>query len=153
MVYVTRAQHVINVESQESIIELDIGTGKKSFVYTQPKGDWTVLNFSRYDCVYEADFLRTMVKPNDDVYKRIACVELQTTLSFFTTLKERIKLMKCISIIDPSFKPPYINLDSKWQVDLLYKLTDEVIFDAIDNFNNPRRLMRFANILPQLRGE
>lgn len=146
---VQKAQHVVDVESGKSTVEIHLNNKEKDVFETKPKGDWTKVKFTRYDLVTESDFLRAMVRPTLDIYRKIASLEANRALDG-VDIYWRIKVMKCIRILDPSFGCPYINLKCKWQVNLLYYLTEKVLFSIIETCKNPYKLKRFSDVMRTL---
>ena len=146
---VHKAQHIVDAENGTSMVEVHLNQNKKECFETKPKGDWTTLTFSRYDMISQADFLRTMVRPTLGIRRRIASLEACRALDE-VDIYWRIKVMKCIRILDPSFGCPYINLKCRWQVDLLYYLTEKVLYSIIETCNNPYKLKRFSDVMRTL---
>ena len=137
------AKYIMDVERNEGFIELTLNNGKKEWVYTKPKGEWCHLELG--GMVNYADFLRAMVEPNLEVLRKIARLELQNTWH------NSIRAMRCLSILDSSFEPPYINRESDWQMNMVYNMNRIVGFDAIDECEDQWSLTLYANRLRALR--
>ena len=130
------AAYIIDVETGNDIIEVTLIDGKKNWLYTLPKGDWTYLNLRG---VNYADFLRTMVEPNVDILRKIARIELQQVNRW------SIRAMRCLRTLDPSFDVPYINKNSEWQMNMVSHFNKTVGFSVIDSCTDQWALMTYAN--------
>ena len=130
------AAYIIDVETGNDIIEVTLIDGKKNWLYTLPKGDWTYLKLRG---VNYADFLRTMVEPNVDILRKIARIELQQVNRW------SIRAMRCLRTLDPSFDVPYINKNSEWQMNMVSHFNKTVGFSVIDSCTDQWALMTYAN--------
>lgn len=145
-----KAQYMYDIESNSHLIEITSHTNKKNFIYSKPKGNWTIIEFTRYDQICESDFLSLMVQQNLDTLRRIAYLEVTRILKDITNWK-RIKIMHCIHVLDSSFIPPYINLSSEWQVELLNTLTNHTVFNIINSSKNYHSIKRFCEVLKEVK--
>lgn len=136
------AKHIVDIERNEELIEVTLLGGKKEWIYTKPKGEWycIILNGVNY-----ADFLRTMVEPNVEVLRKIAHLELRDTWGF------SVRAMRCLRILDPTFDAPYINKKAQWQMDLVCYMNRVVGFSIIDQCDDEKSLISYANRLRALR--
>jgi hypothetical protein len=130
------AIYYTDVETGDDIIEVTLMDGKKNWLYTLPKGDWVRLNLWG---VNYADFLRTMVEPNIDILRKIAKLEIRRVH------RRSIKAMRCLRTLDPSFDVPYINKNSKWQMDMVISLNTSFAHSAIESCVDQWALMTYAN--------
>lgn len=136
------ASYVVDVERNECCIEVTLIDGKKEWIYSRPKGEWSHLNLKG---VIYADFLRAMVEPNLEVLKKIARLELNQVWP------RSVRAMRCLRTLDPSFDVPYINKNSEWQMSLVSHLNRVVGFSVIDQCDDQWSLMTYANMLRALR--
>jgi hypothetical protein len=136
------AKYVVDVERNDMYVEVTLIDGKKEWIYSIPKGEWSHLKLRG---VNYADFLRAMVEPNLDVLKKIARLELQQVWH------RSVRAMRCLCILDPSFDAPYINKNSKWQMNMVSHLNRVVGFSVIDQCDDQWSLMTYGNKLRALR--
>ena len=85
------------------------------FLYTEPIGGWNVLRFDGDDCDY-ISFLETMVFKNIEVYRKIAVL---ITRRLLQKKRSRVKVLEAMSVLDPTFVPPEINTNCRWQMEML----------------------------------
>lgn len=124
--YVLNAKSSYDVEYDHDVVEITVdrwreGTGWQKhtdFIYTRPNGDWTEINFKRTDCVKYVNFLETMVEKNVEVCRKIAQT-LADQIIDYQNWGEYVRLMKSLTILDPTFEVPHINLKCRWQRELL----------------------------------
>lgn len=136
------AKYVVDIERNDMYVEVTLIDGKKEWIYSIPKGDWSYLNLKG---VNYADFLRAMVEPNLDVLKKIARLELQQTWH------RSVRAMRCLRTLDSSFDPPYINKKSEWQMNMVSYINRVVGFVAINECEDQWSLKIYANRLRALR--
>lgn len=152
--YVLNAKSSFDVEDNQNVVEITTdrwlpGTGWKKhtdFVYTRSNGDWTELNFNRNECVKYVDFLNTMVERNLDVCRKIAliCSEMVFNNHDWSTY---LRLMNSLTLLDPTFEPPSINLKCRWQRELLESMCDEWTKTVILTCHNCVRLTNYSKKL------
>ena len=120
------------------------------FLYTQSKG-WTYLKFSDDGILY-SDFLNTLVEKNVDVYRKMCRIEIDTMINkkHRNLTKINLKIMNAICILDPTFKPPIINVDCGWQRQFLNDICNLTSFHVIATCRNHKRMQRFFNVLRAL---
>ena len=117
------------------------------YLYTTPLGNWYELNFNDSDNVLYSNFLNTMVFKNIDVHRRLARLALSRILG---SNIYRINLLNTIRILDPTFVPPRINLDCRWQCELMEEIVSSTSLTVITTCYNERRLTRYFNALQAL---
>lgn len=120
----------------------------KEDIETWPKGDWKKINFSINDFMSYSKFLETMVHMNLVVARKIAHLKLDHVLE--NTYNRHVRVVKRISILDPTFTPPFLNLKCSWQRNLLWDLSDGVSHDIISKCINKQRLIKYASSLDML---
>ena len=113
------------------------------FIYTNPIGGWNYLNFEGDDCEYTT-FLESMLYKNVEVYRKLSTLRLDTLPK-----KNRIAAMNAMSILDPTFTPPYINECAAWQRAMMDKIIDST-YEVIATIRNERRLKKYASALKAL---
>lgn len=119
---------------------------KSEFIYTEPIGGWTELNFDGDKCVYAA-FLNTMVYKNVDVLRRIAQLYLDAILDVSGVC--RIELLNALRILDPTFHPPWVNLSCNWQ----YRMMMSIIYSShnvVASCRNIHRIEKYVTVLQKL---
>lgn len=158
--FIKKALVVVDVEDGHTHVEIEYvryidDKGYKKFVdyfLTSPIGDWTKLSFKKSTLPYE-DFLRVMVKQTLEVKRRLAEIALENIFCYspvdFHTM---IRILHTTKILEPSFEPPVINKESKWQVDLLNDLCRDYIPDLIERCDHSKRLIRMFNVLKGIQG-
>lgn len=118
-----------------------------SYLNTRPFGKWTTLEFDKEECDY-VTFLDIMVYKNADVYRKMASFTLDELLD--VPYSNRIQLLNAMKILDPTFTPPWINVNCNWQQDLVDTIVKKT-FDIIDTCYNEKRLARYVSVLQSLR--
>jgi hypothetical protein len=113
------------------------------FIYTNPIGGWVYLDFEGDECLYTA-FLESMVYKNIEVYRKLAKLYLDNI-----SKKNRIAAMNAMSILDPTFTPPYINGNAAWQRSLMDNVLDAT-YEVIATSRNEYRLKKYASVLKLL---
>ena len=141
---------ILNARAREHYVEIryinSVSRKKTERIYTAPIGGWTRLDFEGDECRY-ASFLNTMVYKNVDVYRRMASLFLDEILE--VPYAHRIQLLNAMKILDPTFTPPWINVNCEWQQDLVETVVLKT-FDVIDTCYNERRLERYVTVLQSL---
>jgi len=149
--FVVNAKSSYDVEAEQNVVEITTerwldGTGwkkHKDFIYTGSNGDWTELNFKRFECVGYVNFLNTMVQKNVEVLRKIAQLLTDTVVNDWNW-STYVRLMNSLTILDPTFEPPHINLKCRWQRELLETICTEWATMVISTCYNPIRLGRYA---------
>ncbi len=124
------------------------GTGytkKTEFVYSEPLGGWNILQFKQQDCVSYIDFLQTMVRNNIEVQRLIA----RRILTLFEDAEpyQKRQAVDALHILDPTFYPPVININCRWQCELLDMLIKDPSIHVISTCRNMVRLQRYIQAL------
>jgi hypothetical protein len=156
--YIKSATSVYDVDSNMNYIELVYDRFIKrdnkydtyvDYMYTEPNGDWTKINCNERSISY-MKFMDTMVKRTVEVQQKIAELTLETLL---TKDYDCIRLAHSSKILDPTFQPPIINMNSAWQVDFMRKFCKKYLADIIQECTNPGRLDYFINVLNMIQSE
>ena len=122
------------------------GNNETEYLFTDPIGNWTELDFEGDTCMY-ASFLNTMVYKNVDVFRRLAHLLLDEILEVDGVC--RIPLLNAMCILDPTFTPPWINVKCTWQRSLVMSIID-ASYNLIDTCRNERRLEKYVTALQKL---
>jgi hypothetical protein len=152
--FVRSARAIHDVESDLSYIEIyyDKYTktkGYKSFtdyINAEPLGDWTQIISEGQDIHYDK-FLDTMVTKTIEVQQRLAELVLDNILMTYIEDRTYIRIAHASKIIDPTFQPPRINIESAWQMEFIKKFCKKTIPEAIQLCKSASRLTYFFNIL------
>lgn len=149
--WVINAKSSYDVECEQDVVEITTGRWRDGtgwvkhtdFIYTRSNGDWTELNFRRSECVGYVNFLNTMVQKNVEVLRKIALILTETVIND-GNWSTYVKLMNSLTILDPTFETPSINLKCRWQRELLETMCTEWTTMVISICYNPIRLGRYA---------
>lgn len=152
--FVKSAKYVHDVESDLSYVEIVYDRyvpikGYDTFtdyINTKPLGDWIHIQSTKRSISYEK-FLDTMVKKTVEVLQRISELTLETIMSYEQSEKTYVRIAYAIKIIDPTFQPPYVNVESAWQMEFLKKLCKKFVPHAIQECVDESRLVYFFNVL------
>jgi len=117
----------------------EYGCYKTDWINTQPAGDWNVINF--FEPVPVHKFLDTMVVRNVEVLRKM-CVFLLKKLEFNPG-----RFMYLVPILDPTFYPPQININCRWQKEFSNSLVSNHLFVVIETCRNAARLEMLYNEL------
>jgi len=118
------------------------------YVYSYPLGGWTELVFDDESPPMYTNFLNTMVFKNIEVYKKMAKLHLDSILE--VPWLYRINLLNAICILDPTFTPPRINVNCRWQNELMEDIVSTSSLMIISTCRNIKRLERYTNALQVL---
>ena len=117
----------------------------KDFLYTESKGDWTDLEFMRWEEVHYIYFLKTMVQNNLDISRQIALLTTNLVMEYPKyPVSNLVNLLNQLPILDPTFVPPDFNLRCGWQRELLKTMCREWIPCVIATCRNHSRLSTFS---------
>jgi hypothetical protein len=72
---------------------------------------------------------------------------IEDFLSRDRDIRTYIRVAHAVRILDPTFQPPRINMESAWQVEFIKKMCEEVVIDAIQDCTKKSRLKYFFNVL------
>ena len=90
------------------------------YLNTEPFADWVSLESNNHSIVYEK-FLDTMVKKTLEVRQRMAELSLESFLTYDQDIRKYVRVAHAVKILDPTFQPPRINMESAWQVEFIKK--------------------------------
>jgi len=62
------------------------------------------------------------------------------------TMSVKLWLLSCMKILDPTFKPPFINARAAWQRELVDWMLRDTIHDLIERCYNESRLDKFYQV-------
>lgn len=152
--FVKSAKHVFDVESDLSYVEIVYdrfvkGEGYTAFtdyINTEPLADWTVLMSEKRTIPYDK-FLDAMVKPTLEVRQRMAELALENFLSYIQDNRSYVRVVHAIRILDPTFQPPRVNMESAWQMEFVKNVCEEHVLNAIELCTKKSRLKYFFNVL------
>tara|TARA_R100000951_G_C2591343_1_gene165139 strand:+ start:234 stop:722 length:489 start_codon:yes stop_codon:yes gene_type:complete len=152
--FLKSAKHVFDVESDLSYVEIVYdrytrGKGYSTFtdyLNTEPLADWVSLETGTHSILYEK-FLDTMVKKTLEVRQRMAELILESFLTYDQDIRKYVRVAHAVRILDPTFQPPRINMESAWQVEFIKKFCSKFVLDAIESCDKKSRLKYFFNVL------
>ena len=152
--FIKSAKHVIDVESDLSYVEIVYdryirGKGYSTFtdyINTEPLADWVSLDSATNSIPYDK-FLDTMVKSTFEVQQRMAELLLERILSLKQSNRVYVRIVHGIKILDPTFQPPRVNMESAWQMDFIRKFCKKVVPNIIQECIQVSRLRYFSNVL------
>ena len=152
--FLKSAKHVFDVESDLSYVEIvydryTMGKGYSTYtdyMNTEPLADWTYLESTKRSIPYEK-FLDTMVKKTLEVRQRMAVLSLEIFLTYDQDIRKYVRVAHAVKILDPTFQPPRINMESAWQVEFIKKFCKKSIIDSIQECKKKSRLKYFFNVL------
>ena len=152
--FLKSAKHVLDVESDLSYVEIvyDRYTRNKGYstftdyLNTEPFADWVSLESVDHSIIYEK-FLDTMVKKTLEVRQRMAELSLESFLTYDQDIRKYVRVAHAVKILDPTFQPPRINMESAWQVEFIKKFCKKSIIDSIQECKKKSRLKYFFNVV------
>jgi len=144
--FVLNAKNSFDVDAKQNVVEVTTerwrpGTGwctHTDFLYTRAQGNWNEIQFNKNDTVKYVDFLNTMVEKNLEVARKMAQISSYAVIDY-GSWSDSVRLMKSLTVLDPTFVPPFINLKCRWQRELLETLTKEwtqMVISTCRNINN-----------------
>jgi hypothetical protein len=133
--------------AHEDFVEICYDGNHTDFIYTEPIGRWTRLDFDGDKCDY-VSFLDCMVYKNVDVHRKMATLLLDEILDNSLHVNQ-IQLLNAMSILDPTFTPPWINVHCVWQQELMETIINKT-FHVINTCYNQKRLSRYVSVLQSL---
>jgi hypothetical protein len=92
-------------------------------------------------------FLDAMVKPTLEVRQRMAELALENFLSYIQDNRSYVRVVHAIRILDPTFQPPRVNMESAWQMEFVKNVCEEHVLNAIELCTKKSRLKYFFNVL------
>lgn len=152
--FLKSAKHVFDVESDLSYVEIvyDRYTRNKGYstftdyINTEPLGDWVSIKSDEKSILYEK-FLDTMVKNTYEVQQRMAELSIESFLTYDQDIRKYVRVTHAVKILDPTFQPPRINMESAWQVEFIKKFCKKSVIDSIQECKKKSRLKYFFNVL------
>ena len=152
--FIKSAKHVIDVESDLSYVEIVYdrymrGKGYSTFtdyINTEPLADWVSLDSTTNSIPYDK-FLDTMVKSTFEVQQRVAELLLERILGLKQSNRVYVRIVHGIKILDPTFQPPRVNMESAWQMECVRMMCKYYIPHAIQSCTKRSRLEYFFNVL------
>jgi len=152
--FLKSAKSIHDVESDLAYVEIVYESYKKGkgyttftdYMNTSPLGDWTFIQSGKQSIQYEK-FLDTMVSNSIEVRQRIAQLALDNVLAYEQSDRNYIRIAHATKILDPTFQPPRVNMESAWQMEFIKKFCKKVVPNVIEQCINKSRLEYFFNIL------
>jgi hypothetical protein len=152
--FIKSAKSVHDVESDLAYVEIVYerymkGKGYETYtdyINTEPLADWTYLESEKQSIPYEK-FLDSMVKKTLEVRQRMTELILENILSYEQTDRVYVRIAHAMKILDPTFQPPRVNMESAWQMEIIKKLCKKYAPYAIQDCTKKSRLEYFFNVL------
>lgn len=130
-------QHVKRVPGEGFVEYVD-------YVYSEPVGDWSELNFSVDDRLEYTKFLDTMVYKNLEVCRKLAILTLDQTSA------SSVDKMNCLWYLDHTFESPSLNMRCTWQRELVKYIANVTSRQVIQTCRNADRLELYITTLRSL---
>ena len=158
--FLKSAKSVYDVDSELQYVEIVYekyvpGKGYNTYcdyINTEPLADWIHLKSKKQSIPYEK-FLDTMVEKTLEVRQKMAELALENILAENLDIHTTIRVAHASKILDPTFQPPIINVNSAWQVDFMKKFCKKYLLEIIQRCNNLGRLEYFINVLNIIQSE
>jgi len=152
--FIKSAKSIHDVESDLAYVEITYERYKKGkgyatytdYINTEPLADWVYLESSKQSIPYEK-FLDTMVKKTLEVRQRMAELILDNVLAYEQTERKWVRIAHAMKILDPTFQPPRVNMESAWQMECVRMMCKYYIPHAIQSCTKRSRLEYFFNVL------
>ena len=152
--FIKSAKSVHDVESDLAYVEIVYERYVKGkwyetytdYINTEPLADWTYLESEKQSIPYEK-FLDSMVKKTLEVRQRMAELILENILAYEQSDRAYVRIAHAIKILDPTFQPPRVNMESAWQMELVKKVCTRYAAHAIQECTKKSRLEYFFNVL------
>lgn len=152
--FIKSAKSVHDVESDLSYVEIIYERYVKNkgyatytdYINTEPLADWTYIESEKQSIPYEK-FLDSMVKKTLEVRQRMAELVLENILSYEQSNRTYVRIAHAMKILDPTFQPPRVNMESAWQMEFVRRLCKKHAPDAILMCTKKSRLEYFFNVL------
>ena len=152
--FIKSAKSIHDVESDLAYVEITYERYKKGkgyatytdYINTEPLADWVYLESSKQSIPYEK-FLDTMVKKTLEVRQRMAELILDNVLAYEQTERKWVRIAHAMKILDPTFQPPRVNMESAWQMECIRMVSKHYIPHAIQSCTKRSRLEYFFNVL------
>lgn len=149
---VKSAKHVYDADYDLSYIEIvyeryvhskGVYDTYTDYINGEPLADWSFIVSKTQSIPYDK-FLDTMVTKTLEVRQRMAELIMENLTSYEQTPRVYLRVANAMKILDPTFQPPRINMESAWQMDYLKKLCTS---EPISECTQPSRLEYFINVL------
>jgi hypothetical protein len=88
-----------------------------------------------------------MVTNTLEVQQRLAELALENVLIYEQDDRTYVRLAHTVKILDPTFQPPRVNMESAWQMEFIKKFCKKTLPEVIQECTNTSRLTHFFNIL------
>jgi len=145
---------VYDVESDLEYVEIEherFVRGKgyntyRDYINTKPLADWVKITSKTQSIPYEK-FLDTMCEKTLEVRQKMAELALENILADRRNIHTYIRVAHASKILDPTFQPPRINIESAWQKDFIRKFCEDTLADLIQRTTDESRLEYFFNVL------
>jgi hypothetical protein len=152
--FIKSAKSIHDVESDLAYVEITYERYKKGkgyatytdYINTEPLADWVYLESSKQSIPYEK-FLDTMVKKTLEVRQRMAELTFDNVLAYEQTERTWVRIAHAMKILDPTFQPPRVNMESAWQMECVRMMCKYYIPHAIQSCTKRSRLEYFFNVL------
>jgi len=152
--FIKSAKSIHDVESDLAYVEITYERYKKGkgyatytdYINTEPLADWVYLESSKQSIPYEK-FLDTMVKKKLEVRQRMAELSFDNVLVYEQTERTWVRIAHAMKILDPTFQPPRVNMESAWQMECVRMMCKYYIPHAIQSCTKRSRLEYFFNVL------
>jgi hypothetical protein len=120
---------------------------KTDFIDTTPLGQWTELFFSAEENVSYIDFLKTMTAKTLDTCRKMAKLALDQYED--ASKGDKFFALQALTLIDRTFIPPEINLECRWQCELLDYMISTSSLHVVATCRNPARLIKYCTALQE----
>lgn len=152
--FIKSAKSIHDVESDLAYVEITYERYKKGkgyatytdYINTEPLADWVYLESSKQSIPYEK-FLDTMVKKTLEVRQRMAELIFDNVLAYEQTERTWVRIAHAMKILDPTFQPPRVNMESAWQMECVRMMCKYYIPHAIQSCTKRSRLEYFFSVL------
>lgn len=114
---------------------------KTEWFSTRARGNWDHINFMIEDGISLENFLECMTVNNTEVLRKI-CLLLLDKIEY-----DYWKYLHIIPILDPTFVPPQINKECRWQKELANSIVNEHFRGVISTCMTTNRLKKLTHIL------
>ena len=118
----------------------------RDYINTKPLADWVKITSKTQSIPYEK-FLDTMCEKTLEVRQKMAELALENILADRRNIHTYIRVAHASKILDPTFQPPRINIESAWQKDFIRKFCEDTLADLIQRTTDESRLEYFFNVL------
>jgi hypothetical protein len=152
--FIKSALAVYDVESDLEYVEIEherFVRGKgyntyRDYINTKPLADWVKITSKTQSIPYEK-FLDTMCEKTLEVCQKMAELALENILADRRNIHTYIRVAHASKILDPTFQPPRINIESAWQKEFIRKFCEDTLADLIQRTTDESRLEYFFNVL------